>query len=135
MLKTKLGFTLFEVLIALAILSTTMVAAIMTTDNVLKRTVSIEKKLLAHWVAMNVLNSMQLKLTNQKIEITAGDITGTSEMRGQKFNWNLKIEKINIENIALLNMQVTVRDESEVQTAGLNQSNILDAVTRSTLGL
>ena len=123
----KYGFTLFEVMIALAILATTMVAAISTADNVLHRTVNIEKKLLAHWVGMNVLNSMQLKLLPNKLEVTSNPITGKSSSRGQDFEWELKITQITLADIPLLNMQVTVVDQEG------NKKNILDVLNRSSI--
>lgn len=116
------AFTLFEVLVALAILSITMVAGIVTTDNVLKRTAYVEKKVLAHWIGMNILNSAQLK-------ITAGDSKGQSVVRGQEFNWELKTQQIKLANVNLLQMQVLVSDK-KLDNNTINQ-NILDSVTRA----
>ncbi|MBP9722463.1 MAG: type II secretion system minor pseudopilin GspI [Gammaproteobacteria bacterium] len=129
-LNKQSGFTLFEVMIALAILATTMVAAIMTADNVLHRTVNIEKKLLAHWVGMNILNSMQLKLLPNKLEVTSNPIAGKSSMRGQDFEWKLKITQQNLADIPLLNMQVTVLESED--HAG-NKKNVLDVLNRSSI--
>jgi len=122
-LRKKISaFTLFEVLVALAILSITMVAGIVTTDNVLKRTVYIEKKVLAHWIGMNILNNTQLNLT-------VGDSNGKSMVRGQEFNWELKTQQIKLANINLLQMQVLVSDKRFDNTT--THQNILDSVTRA----
>lgn len=106
------AFTLFEVMVALAILSIAMVASIVTTKNVLQNGIYIEKKILAHWVAMNVLNKAELKMLNNRLEVSTTD--GMEVMRNQEFKWKLKIQKINFDNEELLRMQVSVFDKNDV---------------------
>lgn len=121
MIKIR-AFTLFEVLVALAILSITMVAAIVTTDNVLDRTVYLEKKALAHFVGMNVLNDQQLNLT--RVVDLNNKITGKMQLRGQEFTWAMKMSKIDFAGVQLLDMQVSVSDSS-------SDRNIIDNVSRA----
>src|SRR5688572_15152855 len=124
--KPKLsGFTLFEVMIALTILSIAMIAGVVTTTSVLERISYMEKKLLAHWVGMNVINSMQLHLLKDKMEVST--TTGSSKMRGQEFSWNLKITKAKLADVNVLKMQVTVSDTISGQ---LNSTQNIDSVTR-----
>ncbi len=116
------GFTLFEVLVALAILSITMVAAIVTTDNVLEKTMHLEKKLLAHFVGMNILNNYQLNMSARNTDVTR-DNHGKITMRNQEFTWVLNTVKIDFEGAPLLQLEVKVTEAN-------NDKNILDSVNR-----
>lgn len=54
------GFTLLEVLVALAILAVALGAIIQTASNQTLNTVHLRDKTLAHWVALNKLTELQL---------------------------------------------------------------------------
>jgi len=130
MVKQQSAFTLFEVLVALAILSITMVAAIVTSDSVIDRTIYLEKKVLAHWVGINMLNSMQLKLTKDKIE-PATDISGKTTMRSQEFEYHIKINQEQLSDTPLYNIQVVIKETVSNPSKHDNQENkILDTVSR-----
>lgn len=130
--KSNQGFTLFEVLIALAILSIAMVAGMLTTDVALNRTLSIEKKILAHWVGMNILNSMELKLLKNKLS-QAESLTdsGSVTLRNQSFFWQLKTEKKAIDTANLSSVQVSVYDAQDNSTNTNNMNSPLDIVSRN----
>lgn len=123
--KKSKGFTLFEVMIALTILSIAMISGIVTSTSVLERGIYIEKKLLAHWVGMNVLNKMELKIIKDKLEVSKTN--GTDKLRGQDFDWNLDISKVKIDDIEVLEMIVTVY---EAKNGNNKSSNILDQASR-----
>ena len=129
--KYQQAFTLFEVLVALAILSITMVAAIVTTDHVLEKTVYLEKKLIAHFIGMNILNDYQLNMKSKKTDTTRNN-SGKTTMRNQEFAWVLNTTKTDFEGASLLMIEVKV---SEVYGAnGSNgadhDKNILDTGSR-----
>lgn len=130
--KSKQGFTLFEVLIALAILSIAMVAGMLTTDVALNRTLSIEKKILAHWVGMNILNSMELKLLKNKLsEAESLTDSGNLTIRNQNFFWRLKTEKKVLDTANLLSVQVSVYDAQDNSNNANNMNTPLDIVSRN----
>lgn len=130
--KSKQGFTLFEVLIALAILSIAMVAGMLTTDVALNRTLSIEKKILAHWVGMNILNSMELKLLKNKLsEAESLTDSGSLTIRNQSFLWQLKTEKKVLDAANLSSVQVTVYDTQDNSSNKNNINPPLDVVSRN----
>lgn len=126
-IKKKQAFTLFEVLIALAILSISMVAGMMTTDNVLQKTLDIEQKILAHWAGMNILNSMELKLLKDELEVS--QTSGQSVIRGQEFDYNLKITKIKVSDVELLNMKVIMSSRGKFNQN--NTSQQLETIERN----
>ncbi len=82
------GFTLLEVLIALAVLAIGMIAVIGTAGSSTRTAAELKSETFAHWVAMNELSSLRL---------TAGwPDTGTqkghAEMAGQRWNWKAEIK-------------------------------------------
>jgi general secretion pathway protein I len=55
------GFTLLEILVALAILATALAALLGAVSRQVDNTAYLRDKTLAHWVGMNVLAEFQLK--------------------------------------------------------------------------
>lgn len=87
MQKKNRGFTLIEVLIALAIISIALVAIIKVTGQSALHTAHLRDKVAAHWVAMNVLARMQIGLT----PINNNDLNGEESMMGQEWHWQVKV--------------------------------------------
>ena len=83
------GFTLLEVLVALAILGTSMYAGFSLLQTTVANADHIEGKVLAHWVAQNAL--AQVNLAGQQIE----EFNQTDElvsMYGRDFLLNVATE-------------------------------------------
>ncbi|MGY2186082.1 Bacterial type II secretion system protein I/J [compost metagenome] len=55
------GFTLLEIMVALAIFATLATAVLSASQYVLKQTVAVEERLFAAWVADNQLNELRLQ--------------------------------------------------------------------------
>lgn len=106
----KQGFTLFEVMIALAILSIAMIAGLVTTSTVLERTVYVERKILGHWVGMNILNKLQLKMLKEELDVIKS--SGIENLRGIDFNWDLTIEKIKLVDEDILDVKVDIYEQN-----------------------
>ena len=78
------GFTLLEVLIALAILAIVMVSAIKITADNINNLWYLENKTLAALVASN--HAVQLRLAKDKPE----SLDGWDEMAGRRWYWQIK---------------------------------------------
>lgn len=104
-IKNK-AFTLLEVLIALAILSFTMVAGMLAMDKALTNTAQIEQKVLSHWVGMNIVNSLELKLLKEKLQPSKSK--GDYKLKGNQYTWELEVAKTILEEVELYNIQVRV---------------------------
>ncbi|MGH8313130.1 MAG: type II secretion system minor pseudopilin GspI, partial [Gammaproteobacteria bacterium] len=77
------GFTLIEVLIALAFLALAMSAIIATVGVSIRNAGELQNKTFAHWVAMNEMTTLRLAAAWPAI----GTQKGNAEMAGQKWNW------------------------------------------------
>lgn len=106
-MKNDRGFTLLEVIIALVILAIALTALISTLSNTTNRLSYIRDKTVAHWVANNQLNLMQLKL--QKIPTPSNPSIGTSIMCRGQWHWEAKLDTINNQTARVI---ITVSDSS-----------------------
>lgn len=77
------GFTLIEVLIALAFLALAMSAIIATVGVSIRNAGELQDKTFAHWVAMNEMTTLRLAPVWPAI----GTQKGNAEMAGQKWDW------------------------------------------------
>lgn len=81
--KTECGFTLLEVLIALAILAIVMVSAIKVTADNIQNLWYLENKTLASAIASN--HAVRLRLAEVKPE----NQDGWDEMAGRRWYWQI----------------------------------------------
>ncbi|MGH8278427.1 MAG: type II secretion system minor pseudopilin GspI [Gammaproteobacteria bacterium] len=81
------GFTLIEVLIALAFLAIGMSAIITTVGASIRNAGELQSDTYAHWVAMNQLSLFRLASSWPE----TGSQQGSAELAGQKWNWDAKI--------------------------------------------
>ena len=87
-MKLDKGFTLIEVLIALAIIAIALTALIQATAQNVANTERIKDKSIGHWVAMQSVTAIQLGLIpihpNQ-------EITEVTTLLGQRWYWRALI--------------------------------------------
>ncbi|HYM34466.1 MAG TPA: type II secretion system minor pseudopilin GspI [Steroidobacteraceae bacterium] len=97
------GFTLIEVLVALAIVSIGMLVVIQTVSQTANNSSYLRDKTIAHWVAMNQLTLMRLNPTVP----TTGTSSDESEMAGQRWRWSAAVTQTAIDS--MFRIDVTVR--------------------------
>ncbi len=95
------GFTLLEVLVALAIVAFALSAIIRITGLNASNALYLENKTFAHWVAMNVMNELRLqsKLPDKK--------QGKVEMARRDWFWEIKI--MDTVDKSLKRIEITVK--------------------------
>jgi general secretion pathway protein I len=81
------GFTLIEVLIAIAVLAIALLAVVRSTNVAIRNSEYIQQKVYAHWVTMDTLSSAQVGLT--PIPAIGGTQSGQSEVFGKIYPWEL----------------------------------------------
>jgi general secretion pathway protein I len=77
------GFTLVEILVALAVLAIALSAAAAALGNAIDTTAALRERTLARWVAEDRLSEIELKNEWPALDTKEGDAT----MGGRKFHW------------------------------------------------
>lgn len=96
------GFTLIEVLVALAVLALALAAAIRGGGAYVGNQVYLQERTLAHWVARNALIELQLDERWPGI----GERSGSVEMADQEWEWRAKIEQSPDEDLRRIDVSV-----------------------------
>lgn len=82
-MKGRRGFTLLEILVALAVFSIVALTALTNNNVMIDNSKYIQDKTLAHWVAMNTASELQLAGNWLK----TGGKKGVAVMAGRRWNW------------------------------------------------
>jgi len=109
--KLSLGFTLIEVMLAMAIFSIAGIALLSVADNNFRNLSHLENKVLANWVASNQL----VAVTLDKTWPPKNNKKGTVEMAGQEWFWLQKVVKT--ENKNMLSVVIEIRNEEDQKLA------------------
>lgn len=103
------GFTLLEVLVALAVLAFAMAALIKTGAGSAGSTAYLRDKTLAQWVAMNVIAEQRLEAKWP----STGTRRGREEMARHEWHWEFKVEETFDEDIRRLEVAVRASEDKE----------------------
>lgn len=107
--KKNKGFTLIEVLIALAILSIALTAIIKSTSQNIKNTLYLQNKTIANWVGAEIVAEIESGL------LTVQDnLTDKTEMLGQKWTWEASIKPTPNKKIKELNVTVSLKSNAKL---------------------
>lgn len=109
--QSQTGFTLLEVLIAMVILSVSLLAAIKVVSEVTSSAIYMQDKTIAQWVAMNKVAEIRLA----KGIPGDGRSEGEEEMAGRSWRWKINLKKTPYP--ALREAEVEVRQASESKDA------------------
>ncbi|NJO14239.1 MAG: type II secretion system minor pseudopilin GspI [Thioploca sp.] len=99
------GFSLLEVLVALAVLAIALATVIKVTGYYAENARYLRDKTLAHWVAMNVLTDLQVK--DKWLDL--GNQEGTATMAGREWYWIVHVVETPDEDLRRLEVQVYYR--------------------------
>lgn len=100
--KSTQGFTLIEVLLALAIVSIALVALIKSSAQSVSFTHRIKEKTISHWVSMQGVAMVQLGLLTPTPE---REISQVTTMFDQRWYWRVKTQSTPVPGM----QQITIR--------------------------
>ena len=103
MKQNNSGFTLIEVLIALAIVSISLGALIGTSSQDISRTERMQKNMIANWVAQNQIT--EHRLSNKKIKV--GSTKGSILFAKYDWEWELSVSKTSVDNLYRMDVYVS----------------------------
>ena len=100
----KSGFTLIEVMVALAIVAISLGSAIAITSQDIMRADSMQHRTYANWIAQNKLAEYRINNTESKIGIQDGSIV----FAGNNWNWETKISKTDVVDLYRMDIAVSI---------------------------
>lgn len=103
------GFTLIEVLVAVAILAVALGAIISGGSSYASNATYLRDKTMATWVAHNVLN--QWHLTQEYP--SPGERSGEQEMAGREWAWVAKVQKTPDPDVRRVDVEVRLETQDE----------------------
>lgn len=105
--RRQRGFTLLEVLIALAVLAVALAAAIKGISSHVGNITYLKERSLAHWVGMNALTELRVSGRYPG----AGEIKGDETLAGREFRWTIKVTEIEGGDVRRLDVRVVPEDD------------------------
>lgn len=104
--RDERGFTLLEVLVALAILAIALGALIKAGSTNTANAVYLRDKTFAHWVALNTITEMQVR----EAWPNPGNVEGTGIMGDREWDWIARVEKTPDATVRRVTVEVRPRD-------------------------
>ena len=102
--KTCPGFTLIELMVALAVLAIGMTAVLHSTHQAGHAGIYLKQKTIAHWVASN--QAAELSINREWPE--PGVISGTETMADQTWQWEAEIQGTAVPELRLVTIRVSL---------------------------
>lgn len=110
MMKTRnssSGFTLIEVIVAVAVIAFGLAATIKTVSTVTRNTAYLNERIVATWVAQNAMALYELDIEKD----AAKETTGTEELAGVEWHWKKVL--VDTEDPDIQRVEIEVRRDSE----------------------
>lgn len=102
-IKSQEGFSLLELLVAMAILSLAVIPMIASQSTSLRSASILKERTLAEMVAENTLTELSASETPPQV----GTMHGTEYQAGIAFDWQADINRITAQNIMTISVSVS----------------------------
>lgn len=104
------GFTLIEVLVALAIAALSLSAVAAAVSQMVGAATTMKDRTFAAWIAQNKIT--ELRLANVIPEVS--ETTGTIEYGGREWGWRAVVSDTGVENLFRVDVSVSEADSEDV---------------------
>tara|TARA_R110002096_G_scaffold394198_1_gene589466 strand:- start:1474 stop:1857 length:384 start_codon:yes stop_codon:yes gene_type:complete len=101
------GFTLIEVVVAVAVIAVGLMGTIKTVGTVTKNTAHLNERVIATWVAQNAMAIYELNLENDAEKET----TGSEEVAGIEWFWTKKL--VDTQDPGIQRVEIDVRRDED----------------------
>jgi len=109
-ISRQTGFTLIEVLVALVIVGTGLMAIVSAVTSSAKVTSAVEQKMLASWVAANRYAELRLHTASFSVGIN----TDSVEMGGQRWRYQQNISETDDPDVYAVQIEVYLESNPEL---------------------
>jgi general secretion pathway protein I len=113
--KKSLGFTLIEVMLAMAVFSIAGIALLSAASNNARNIGYLEDKMFANWVAANQLVSTHLVTTWPP----KNNLKGEVELAGRAWFWQQKVIKTTDKDMRAIVMEIRLQEDDELAISSL----------------
>jgi len=100
--RTARGFTLIEVMVALAIVSIGLIAVFNAIIQMAHSTSVLRERALADWIAMNEISAIRIAGNFPDV----GNFDGTTEFAGREWRWEARISETGVSDLRRIDMSV-----------------------------
>jgi general secretion pathway protein I len=100
------GFTLIEVLVALAVAALGLAAVLAIVTNTANAAAGVRERTFAAWIASNRIAETRLSGTLPSVDRTAGEV----EFGGQRWEWEQTVTQTDVPGIRRLDVRVRLAD-------------------------
>ncbi|MFA5959217.1 MAG: GspI family T2SS minor pseudopilin variant LspI [Tatlockia sp.] len=101
------GFTLIEVLLALAVIAIALTALVKATASNVSNTQRIKEKTISHWVAMQGITMFQLRLLSSQ----QPEETHLTTLLGQRWYWRSQLSATPVKSVQQITVTVSKHQE------------------------
>lgn len=103
------GFTLLEVMVALAIVSIGLIAAFNSIIQMAHSTTVLRERAMADWIAMNMIT--EIRLSGDFPDV--GSFDGSTEFAAREWRWEARISETGVNDLRRIDMAVAYEDVPE----------------------
>ena len=114
--KKTAGFTLVEILVALAILSISLSSVLYVINQNTNNLIYLKNKTFAHWVAMNKISEFRV---NPVLIQNSRRLSGRYTLAQREWEWTAQLIHTEDKDLNKLNIEVYSAEDSEIKLATL----------------
>jgi general secretion pathway protein I len=107
--RAPAGFTLIEVLVALAIAAIGLAAVLAVVTNTSRDAVYLRDRMLASWIGQNKLTELRLQTTLPSVDKTSGEL----EYAGRKWKWQQAVTQTEVPGMRRIDVAVRFAESGE----------------------